>query len=248
MRLRQVVLVAADLEQVIGQLRDVFAIEVAYRDPDVAFFDLHNAVLAAGDTFIEVVSPLKDTAAAARYRARRGGDCGYMVMVQCDDFDRDRERVEALGIRIVWSAELDDISGMHLHPRDTGGPLLSLDQPRPAEAWRWAGAEWTGLRDVGDAREVVAAEIADPDPAARARRWGEILGRKAAPSGDAWRIDLDRGSLRFVAAASATDAGLTQIDLRVSDVAAVMQRAAERGVAVASDRVHIAGVDFNLRS
>ena len=248
MRLRQVVLVAADLEAVVGQLCDVFEIEVAYRDPGVELFALHNAVLAVGDTFIEVVSPLREDAAAARFRARRGGDCGYMVMVQSDDYARDRQRADALGVRIVWSAELDDISGMHLHPRDTGGPLLSLDEPRPPAAWRWAGPDWQQLSDTGNAREVVAAEIADADPAERARRWSEVLARPAVQSDDTWRIDLDRGTLRFVAAADANGAGLTQIDLRVRDAAAVLRRAATCGAAVGADYVRIAGVVFNLRS
>lgn len=246
MRLRQVVLVAADLEQMVGQLRGVFGIEVAYRDPDVEFFALHNAVLAVGDTFIEVVSPLNDEAAAARYRARRGGDCGYMVMVQCDDYARDRARVDALGVRVVWSAELDDISGMHLHPRDTGGPLLSLDEPRPPVAWRWAGPAWDKLTDVGNAREVTGVEIADPDPATRAARWSEILAWPVHRDGDVWQIQLERGSLRFVTSCSPTEVGLTGINLALQDPNAALDRARKLGIEHTADTIAISGAKFRL--
>jgi hypothetical protein len=246
MRLRQVVLVAADLEAAVGRIRDVFDIEVAYRDPGVELFDLRNAVMAIGDTFLEVVSPLRENAAAARYRNKRGGDCGYMVMVQSDDYRKDRERIENLGIRIVWSAELDEISGMHLHPSDTGGPLLSLDEPRPSAAWLWAGPRWTELVDTGNAREVVGAEIADLDPAERARCWGEILARSPRRKNETWNIELDRGSLRFVAAADARDCGLTQIDLRLRDPAAAIERARSTGMVVEPGIIRTAGVRFSV--
>lgn len=237
MRLRQVVLAAADLEATIEQIDHIFGNQVAFRDPGVEFFALRNAVFAIGDTFLEVVSPLGEEAAAERYRRRRGGDCGYMVMVQCDDFQSDRERAEQLGVRIVWSAELGDISGMHLHPRDTGGPLLSLDQPVPADSWRWAGPDWRQLSDRGDAREVLAAHIADPDPAQRAARWGEILGKRAQRGESDWRIDLDQGALLFSESRDDADLGLVQIDLSVADPASALSRARARDCADGDDVV-----------
>jgi hypothetical protein len=246
MRLRQVVLAAADLEAVVGQIRDVFEIEVAYRDPGVELFDLRNAVMAIGDTFLEVVSPLNENAAAARYRDKRGGDCGYMVMVQSDDYRKDRARIEDLGIRIVWSAELDEISGMHLHPRDTGGPLLSLDEPTPPASWLWAGPRWTELVATGNAREVIGAEISDPDPAERARRWGEILARPPRRTGETWTVELDGGSLRFVGATDPRGVGLTQIDLHLRDPAAARRRAESSGVATDGGAIEIAGTRFRL--
>ena len=59
-RLRQIALVARDLDAVVGELHDAFGLEVAFRDPSVAAFGLHNAVLPIGNQFIEVVSPTRD--------------------------------------------------------------------------------------------------------------------------------------------------------------------------------------------
>src|SRR5713226_5795789 len=109
MRLRQVALVAHDLEPVVADLCAVLGIDVAFRDPGVREFGLHNAVMAIGDTFLEVVSPVQPDTTAGRYLERRGGDGGYMVILQCDDLDADRRRVADLGIRVVWQIDLPDM-------------------------------------------------------------------------------------------------------------------------------------------
>src|SRR5436309_8781228 len=101
LRLRQIALVAERIEPVVEDLRAVFGIEVAHRDPAVAQFGLENAVFPVGNQFLEVVAPVKDATAAGRYLERRGGDGGYMVILQCDDHGPRKRRVEELGIRKV---------------------------------------------------------------------------------------------------------------------------------------------------
>jgi hypothetical protein len=210
MRLRQGVLVAEDLDAAVAALRDTFALGEPYPDPGVAVFGLRNAVLPLGNDFLEVVSPVRDDAPAARYRARQGGDGGYMVMLQSDDLAADRRRLDRLGIRIVWTGELEDIAGLHLHPKDTGGALLSLDQPRPAESWRWAGPGWQERSCTDVVRGLAAAELASPEPGRLATRWAEILGRPERGG----EILLEKGSLRFVPGPAERLVGL---DLHASD-------------------------------
>ncbi len=70
-RLRQVALVARNLQEVLDDLNAVFGLEVAYRDPGVATFGLQNAVLPVGTQFIEVVSPVQEETAAGRQLDRR---------------------------------------------------------------------------------------------------------------------------------------------------------------------------------
>ena len=54
MRLRQIALIANELEPVVDHLRAVLGLEVCFRDPGVAEFGLHNALLPIGTSFLEV--------------------------------------------------------------------------------------------------------------------------------------------------------------------------------------------------
>ena len=139
MRIRQIALVARELDPVVDDLCAVLGVEVAFNDPGVAEFGLKNAVMALGDQFLEVVSPFRADASAARYLERRRGDGGYMVILQSDDLDADRTRLARVGARIVWEIAFDDIATIHLHPRDVGGAIVSLDRPLPPASWRWEG-------------------------------------------------------------------------------------------------------------
>ena len=149
LRLRQIALVARALEAVERQLTSVLATEVCFRDPGVGKYGLHNALWALGGTFLEVVSPIRDNTAGGRYLDRRGGDGGYMYIVDCDDLDARRAQLDAKGIRVVESARAgDDVlwsEAVHLHPKDTGGCLLSIDRHSGGAdtmgGYRWAGAD-----------------------------------------------------------------------------------------------------------
>jgi len=93
MRIRQIALVARDLDRAIEDLRAVLGLTGGFRDPGVAEFGLRNTVLAVGTTFLEVVSPVRDDTTAGRFLARRGGDGGYMVILQTADLAADRARL-----------------------------------------------------------------------------------------------------------------------------------------------------------
>jgi hypothetical protein len=123
-RLRQVALAAADCDATARLLREAFGWPEPFRDPGVARFGLTNAVFAAGDTFVEVVSPVQPDTTAGRYLARRGGDSGYMAIFQMPDLAEARRRVAAAGVRVVWTADLTDIAGTHLHPKDVPGAIV----------------------------------------------------------------------------------------------------------------------------
>lgn len=247
MRLRQVALVARELEPVVEHLRAVFGLEVSFRDPGVSTFGLHNAVMPVGDTFLEVVAPVRDGTSAGRFLERRGGDGGYMLIVQSDDLAADRRRVESLGARVVWEAALPDIATIHLHPRDVGGALLSLDQPLPPAAWRWAGPRWETRMRTGVVRRIGGVELQASDPAALAARWAELLGRSASWDGaDVHEIALDEGRLRFVPPRDARGEGVAVVELEAADRDAARRVARERGLSPDGARIEIGGVRFRL--
>jgi hypothetical protein len=194
-----------------------------------------------------VVSPFDPQATAERYLARRGGDGGYMLIVQCDDLDGDRRRLDRLGVRTVWKADLPDIRGTHLHPKDTGGTLLSLDDATPPESWRWAGPDWRAhvRRDVVGA--IRAAELESDDPRALAARWAEVLGMPTRETAHGrYAIALDEGEIRFVETRDGRGEGLAAFDVEVLDRERLLAAARARGFPAERDHVTVAGVRIGL--
>jgi Glyoxalase-like domain len=184
LRLRQAVLAARDLDAAVAELRDALPLGEPFADPGVGYFGLRNAVMPLGDTFVEVVSPERRDTAAGRFLDRRG-DGPYMARFQVDDLAGARERAAALGVREVWSVELDDISAVHLHPADIGAAIVSLDRPVPPESWRWGGP-W---KPHGDAR-TAGLTLSARDPAALGERWRTVLGSLELDEG---RVEVAEG-------------------------------------------------------
>ncbi len=194
-RLRQVVLTAWKRDAVAEQLEDQLGFKDGYNDPNVIAFGLENVVYSTGDTFVEIVSPVQENTAAGRTLDKQG-EGGYMAIFQVPDIESVRRRVSEMDIRVVWHAELDDIAAMHLHPKDIGGAIVSIDQPEPPQSWRWAGPSWIGA-DVPQQRGGVRGiTVRDSDPIALAGRWGQVLGVRAKPEDDGAALILDEGRQR----------------------------------------------------
>jgi hypothetical protein len=184
-RFRQAVVAARDLEGAVEALRAALPLGEPYADPGVGLFGLRNAVMPLGDTFVEVVSPVQDGTSAGRFLDRHG-DGAYMAMFQVEDLAGARARAAALGLREVWGIELDDISAVHLHPADIGAAIVSLDQPVPPEAWRWAGP-WEPHGELHTTGLTLTAR----DPEALGGRWSEVLGGLELDDG---RVDVEPGA------------------------------------------------------
>jgi predicted enzyme related to lactoylglutathione lyase len=196
LRIRQAVLVAHDRDAVVKALRAELPLRDPFNDPEVDQFGVHNAVMALGDTFVEVISPVEEGTAAGRHLKRLGGDSGYMLMFQVDDIEAARERIKRLGIRVVYELDREGDTDIHLHPADVPGAIVALDKMAQPASWRWAGPEWIAKApaETGPAR-VTGATLTAREPAALANTWAAVLGAEA----DGGRIALDNGELRFVA-------------------------------------------------
>jgi hypothetical protein len=208
-RLRQAVLVAAELDPIERQLRDALGLGEPFRDPGVGEFGLRNAVFALGDCFLEIVSPVQPGTAAGRHLQRHGGDGGYMVLFDLEQLDDARARAEREGVRVVWRIDLPDISGTHLHPADMRGAIVSLDRSQPYGTWRWGGPEWTGTTGEGAPGRLASIAVAVGDPAEAAARWGRVLGVPLA--GDTQSsLMLDGGAVEFGAAPDGGGEGIVE--------------------------------------
>jgi hypothetical protein len=213
--LRQVAIVAQDCDSVADELRRSFGWAPPFHDPGVGQFGLTNAVFAAGDTFVEVVAPVQTGTAAGRYLERRGGDGGYMAIFQVPDIAAGRRRIAALGVRVVWMADMPDMAATHLHPGDVPGAIVSVDWAAPAQAWRWAGPAWTGRAPEHAPGGVTGLTIEVTDPGAAARQWAAVLGASAGSGGGTAVIELpDHGQwLRFAPAARGHGEGIVEVTI-----------------------------------
>ena len=250
LRLRQLCLVAHDLEPVVEDLKAVFDIEVCHRDPAVAKYGLHNALLPIGNSFVEIVAPTKDDTAAGRYLDRRKGDSGYMVILDTDELDRWQRHVDAIGVRVAARLASNGYRGLQLHPRDTGGTLLEINWSDGGAdvnaAYHPAGPGWQACVRTTTVKAISGAELQSDRPSRLAAKWSEILRKPARQIDGEFRIDVDNASLRFVPATDGRGEGLSGIDFEVTGEHRVRDVARERGLAVTDASVLIGGVRFNL--
>src|SRR5437660_10082525 len=196
-RLRQAVIAAHDLDEVAGQLRSALGLSEPFADPGVEHFGLRNAVFALADSFLEVVSPIRPDTSAGRLLERRGGDCGYMLMLQVADLAAARDRVRKLGIREVFEVSLDDMAEVHLHPADIRGAIVSLSQPEPPAAWRWGGPNWQGRR--GGGVELSGATLTVSQPVDIADGWAQIVDEPIGNTGVRASADeVERGRTEII--------------------------------------------------
>ena len=251
LRLRQLCLVAKELDPLVEDLSAVFGVEVCHRDPGVAMFGLHNALLPLGSNFIEVVSPTQEGTAAGRYLERRQGDGGYMVILDTEELPRWRRHVAEISVRIAAPLAIEDYEGMQLHPRDTGGALLEINTTRggadPQGAYWPAGPHWQQAVRTQRVQAITGAVLQSDDPETLARRWGEILQRPVQAHGNEYRLPVDNGQLRFVKAADGRGEGLSGIDLSVNDLPSILATAGARGHVTDASSVMLGGIRFELQ-
>ena len=173
-RLRQIALVATHLESAISELSAALDTDVIYRDPGVAEFGLANALFCIGDQFIEIVSPIQENTTAGRLIEKRGGDGGYMAIYDTDHVDELVANAKSKGVRFVWEGSIPGISGHHMHPRDTSGTIVSIDQTDIPGEWPWAGKTWKQRRESSVTNGIIGMEVAVNDPTASADRWSDL--------------------------------------------------------------------------
>ena len=251
MRLRQVCLVADELESTISTLTQLLDAEICFRDPGVAGFGLVNALVPVGSDFLEVVSPQGEDSAGRRHLERRGPG-GYMVLLQCADGLEARKHALAAGAKAVWQHDQNGIHATHFHPRSLPGAIVSVDSmdeadpdyTRPDSRWDWAGPEWKShVRDngiLGLGRAIIQSQ----NPAAIAERWQRVL-TPSETDPDTKSLRLDAGEIVFVPGDGA-DPIFSAFSLRHARIQEVLARAQDMGLPTRENEVQVAGIRIQL--
>jgi len=250
--LRQICLVASDLDKTIDDLTTIFGVNSAHVDPGVLHFGLANNLLAFGNNFLEVVSPVREDTAAGRYLDRRKGDGGYMVICQTESLENQqaaRQRAADNNVRVAWESENDKISICQFHPGDMIAAFFELD-------WDKAGdfkGHWDPVGGVGWEANVrqdvtegfLGVELQGVAPMAMAERWSAVA-ELPLDKGVDISMNLSNAYIRFVDEADDRGPGLSGIHLAVNNRAAILVRARERGCYISERQVDVCGVHFYL--
>ncbi|HTT98379.1 MAG TPA: hypothetical protein VMF58_10040 [Rhizomicrobium sp.] len=249
MRLRQIALVAKDLEPVAAQLNAVFGLKIAFRDPAVSTFGLVNVVMPVGGGFLEIVQPVMPDASAGRYLARRGGNAGYMLIFESPNALAHRERLIGKGLRSIAEWTKPHYTFTHFHPKDFDGVLVSVDTAGDGSTWReplgdWppAGPEWRDHLAPDDIKGIVGATVQTRDPQGAADRWSDLLQTER----DGTALKFEGAVVRFVEPVDADGTGVIGIDVAVADPPAIAARGEAAGAPAVNGKPQIGGVSFTL--
>jgi hypothetical protein len=210
--LRQIVLLTGDLPAALAEAKSLLGLNDGVRDePGMAELGFDHEVLAIDQTFLEIVAPLAADSSPGRL-LRRGGDRGFMVVLQVPDVDAVLERAASIGLEPVMHTVYEGNPLTQWHPRDLG-TLAELDEMRAEAEWHFCPE----LSDTGSTRvvrDIVAVDVAVDDPASVAGRWAVLLGL-TVPHGTT-ELDLGGRKLRFVPRQADRD-GLVAVTLAASD-------------------------------
>ncbi len=245
MQIRQIAVVASELEPVRDIFYELLGLDEAHEDPGIIQFGLENIVMTLGNTFLEVVSPVQAGTTAGRLLERRGGDGGYMVIVQVHDLSYEKNRLTDTSIRTVWETDRPHAKAIHLHPKDVPGAIVSLDQMDPPEAWYWAGEGWEN-RKAKHTGNIVAAEIQSSDPVATAAQWCTAFGVNMSKLDTMPVIFFDETEVRFINDRGGRGVGLSAIDIEASNMSAILKIADSLGLERVGNSVTVCGINLNF--
>jgi len=252
-QLRQICLVARDLEPVLDDLTAILGISRCYVDPHVATFGLENTLLPIGRNFLEVVAPTQDGTAGGRYLDRRNGDGGYMVICQGDSIGTQqavRQRALDNGIRIAMESEREHWNICQLHPRDMIAAFLEIDWDRDNDFngnWEPAGGSgWEDKVKQDVTVDYLGVELQSQDPVALATLWSKVTDITPTRDGSDISIELNNVRLRFTEATDDRGPGLSGLDLHVANRSHILSEARKRNCYVSDDQIDICGTHFYL--
>ncbi|KWV60699.1 hypothetical protein AS156_02365 [Bradyrhizobium macuxiense] len=245
MRLRQICLVAPQLEPVISDISAVMGLDVCYRDGNVAKYGLENALLPVDTILLEVVAPFQPGpgTAAGRFIEKTGGRGGYMAIFCCEDPDARGAKANAMGVRTANVITHAPYHGVQLHPRDCRAAFIEFNHTEGSDdilgPYPPAGPDWQKSIRKDTTLALTEVEMRSPDPQALAEHWGRIIGIPAAET----TVKLPNSSFRFVKGDSEIMSALT---FKVANKAKVLEAAKAKGCAVSGDEFSLCGVTFRL--
>jgi hypothetical protein len=252
-QLRQICLVAKELEPVIQDLTDILGINRCYVDPGVGNFGLENTLMPIGRNFLEVVAPITEGTAGGRYLERRNGDGGYMVITQADSRESQQAiRQNALdnGVRVAFESDRGDWNLCQLHPGDMKAAFLEIESDAHNDFdGHWhpvGGLGWEDKVKQDVTVDFIGVELQSSDPVGLAELWGKVAGLPVERRGAELAMEFNNATIRFVEETDGRGPGLGGLDISVANRDHILSTAKNRGCYISDDRVDICGTRWYL--
>lgn len=248
MRLRQLVFVSKERDELSRKICNIFDLKETFHDPGLINFGLENVLIPLNDTFFEIVMPVRENTTAERFFDKRGGEGGYMIIVDVENFESENERVKKTDIEIVWNGERNEegihARTIHLHPRQVGGAILSLDKMIPDEAWLWAGTSWKKDINKSLVNCLSGVILQSTDPEILCSKWEKALGKERA-IGDELTIPLKESNISFIQNDDGRGEGIYAFVLKALDKEKIIENA-KKNDAWKDENIYVGGVRIIL--
>jgi methylmalonyl-CoA/ethylmalonyl-CoA epimerase len=124
-----VAIAVRDLESAIAYYRETYGVDVAHREV-VEKDGIEEALLPVADSFVQLVTPLRDDSPVAKFLETRGEGIHH-VGYRVDDVAVALERVRAAGHRVIDEVPRPGSRGTtvaFVHPKEAFGTLIELVQ------------------------------------------------------------------------------------------------------------------------
>ena len=152
-RIHHVGIVVNRLAEAYGFYRDVLGLPLV-REAEIADQGVRAALLAAGDSEVELLEPLGPTTPVGRFLAKRGEGLHHLCF-ETPDVGKSLTSLQERGVELLDTAPRAGLAGQiaFLHPRACSGVLVEMATP-PAVARRRAGLAAAGSSGSSSARRT----------------------------------------------------------------------------------------------
>ncbi len=251
LRLRQICLVAPELESAVERIERIFAVAPCHRGTGVAKYGLVNALFVFGHQFLEIVAPASGSAdeatAAGRFLRRSKGRGGYMAIFDCDDPERRQGHVTSLGVRVAHVLNYPGkFWGIQLHPLDSRATMLEFDRTVGNEElggnyWP-AGPDWLAAQRLDLIQGIPLIDIESATPAGIAQHWSRIIESPLDLSKADPEMRFDLGAIRFLRGDTHARECMAHIHVSVTDPPGVAAKASDCGLPARGSGFDFCGV------
>ena len=129
-RIDHVGIAVPDLDAALEFYARVFGVESVHEEVNEAQ-GVREAMVAVGDTTIQLLAPLNDDSTIAKFIDRSGPGLQQLAF-EVEDIETTMAELSASGVRLLYPEPRTGTGGSRInfvHPKDAGGVLIELVEP-----------------------------------------------------------------------------------------------------------------------